>query len=58
MKGVVADLVVRTHGENGLPGCLQGSAMDFIVRGSGCISIPSFVCETRRELPPDELRDR
>ena len=34
MKGVVTDLVAGTHGENGLPGRLKGSTMDFAVCGA------------------------
>ena len=61
MKGIVADLVVGTHGENGLPGRLECSTMKFAVRGArgiACVSIRSFVCQTCRELLPDGLRDR
>jgi hypothetical protein len=31
MKGIVADLVAGTHGENSLPGRLERSPMDFAV---------------------------
>jgi hypothetical protein len=62
MKGIVADLVVGTHGENGLPGRLECSTIDFAVCGArdiACVnSIRSFVCQTRRELLPDDLCDR
>jgi len=33
MKGIVADLMVGTHGENGLPARLKGRTMDFGGRG-------------------------
>ena len=61
MKGVVADLVPGTHSENGLPGGLDGSTMDFGVcgaRASRCVRIRTFVCQTCREFPPYEFRDR
>ena len=62
MKGIVADLVVGTHGENGLPGRLECSTIDFAVCGArdiACVnSIRSFVCKTCRELLPDDLCDR
>src|SRR5258707_15250767 len=62
MKGIVADLVVGTHGENALPGRLECSTLDFAVCGPrdiACVnSIRSFVCQTCRELLPDDLCDR
>ena len=61
MKGIVADLVVGTHGENGLPGRLECSTIDFAVcgaRGIASVSIRSFVCQTCCELLADELCDR
>src|SRR5260370_16850491 len=62
MKGIVADLVVGTHGENALPGRLECSTIDFAVCGArdiACVnSIRSFVCQTCRELLPDDLCDR
>ena len=61
MKCVVADLVAGTHGENGLPGRLDGSPMDFAVCGApgiACVGICSFGCQTRFEVPPDDFRDR
>ena len=60
MKGIVADLVVGTHGENGLPGRLECATKKFAVcgaRGIACVSIWWFVCQTCRELLPDGLRD-
>jgi len=38
MKGIVANLVVGTHGENGLAGCLKGRTMDFAVRGASGVA--------------------
>src|SRR5258707_8976590 len=61
MKRIVADLVVGTHGENSLPGCLECSTKKFAVcgaRGIACVSIRSFVSQTCRELLPDDVRDR
>ena len=60
MKGIVTDLVACPHRENGLPGRLEGSAMDFGVGrmgSSACVSIWPFVCQTSRETLPDDLRD-
>jgi hypothetical protein len=42
MKGIVSDLVVGTHGENGLPGRLECSMKKFAVcrvRGIASVSI-------------------
>jgi hypothetical protein len=61
MKGVVPDLVVGPHGENGLPGCLHGSAMDFAIRGAlavACLGLRSLVCQACRQLMPNDLRNR
>ena len=61
MKGIVADLAVGTHGENGLPGCPKGSTKKFAVFGTGgiaSVSIRWFMRQTCRQLLSDELRDR
>src|SRR5262249_62086751 len=61
MKGVVADLVAGTHGENGLPSRPEGSTMDLAVRGARGVvgaAIGSFICQMFRQLPPDGIRDR
>jgi hypothetical protein len=42
MKGIVADFVFGSHGKNGLPGGLHGSAIHIAVRGAagiGCVAI-------------------
>jgi hypothetical protein len=57
MKSIVADLLVGTHLENGLPGGLESSAMDFdvcVTRTIACGNIGSFACQMGRELLPDE----
>jgi hypothetical protein len=38
MKGIVADLVVGAHGENGLAGRLKGRTMDFGGRGASAVA--------------------
>ena len=62
MKGIVADLVVGTHGENGLPGRLEcshdRSSLCAERLASPASAIRSFGCQTCRELLPDGLRDR
>jgi hypothetical protein len=46
MKGFVADLVVRTHRENGLPGSLDGSVVDLCAFGAraASASMRTFGC--------------
>ncbi len=61
MKGIVADRVTGAHGENGLPGGLDGSATGLAVCGArriASVRLAAFVCQTRGELLPDEPRDR
>jgi hypothetical protein len=61
MKGIVADLVGGTHGENGLPCRLKRSAVDVAVSGSSGIagaSIRTRIHQMGRELPPDCLGNR
>jgi hypothetical protein len=61
MKGIVADLVVSTHGENGLPGRSEGPTKQFPVfgtRGIASVSIWSFGCQTCCQLLADKVRDR
>ena len=61
MKGIVADLVVGTHGENRLPGRSEGFTKKLNVFGSpGIVSIciRSFVCQTCRQLLADKFCNR
>ena len=43
MKGIVADLAVGTHGENGLPGCPKGSTNKVAVFGTRGIASAGVV---------------
>ena len=61
MKGIVPDLVVGAHGEDRLPGRFQSRAIQFAVcglRGGVEVSIRTLVCQTCRELLPEEFGDR
>ena len=50
MKGIVADLVVGAHGENGLPRSLQRTAMN------GAVSGPDISCFGIRLRPMSDVR--
>jgi len=61
MKGILPDLVVGTHDEDRLSGRFQSCAMQFAVygaRGSVEVGIRTFICQTCRELLPEEFGDR
>jgi Dolichyl-phosphate-mannose-protein mannosyltransferase len=60
MERIVADLVVGTHVENSLSSRFERATMQFAMCGAHriCLSIHSGVCQMRRELLPDGVRDR
>ena len=58
MKCVVADLVVRTHRENRLPGCFESSAMKLAVceaRRARDITVRALRCQLCRERLSDDI---
>ena len=61
MKGIVPDLVVGTHGENGLPGGVDRITTDLRPRRRlliRCVGVACLRCQARSELLPKQFRDR
>ena len=59
MKGIIADLLTRTHGDDGLARCLQGFAMNVAVAGTSSAFLVGLnrpqMCD---EFLPDRFGDR